>query len=167
MKIISVIGFSGSGKTYLILNALKLLRSTLNYKVAVIKNIHEHQIDKKDKDSYKFGEAGAYFSITQNINDETTIFLKKKISSEKLIEWLLKGPFNVDLIFFEGFRKLNYPTILCLKNWEELESQLNYNVKMISGLICLEEERKENELKIPIIDIENDFDKFLATFKIN
>ena len=69
IKIISVVGYSGTGKTQLILNAISLFKENLNYKVAVIKNIHEHEIDKKGKDSYKYAEEGATFSITKNIND--------------------------------------------------------------------------------------------------
>jgi len=126
-----LIGYSGSGKTQFILNAIELLRINLNYQTAVIKNIHEHQIDKENKDSYKYAEAGAKFSITKNVYNETTIFLKEKIRIEKLLEWIAYGPYKIDLIFIEGFRNLDYPTILCAKNLSELESQLTNNVRMI------------------------------------
>ncbi|TFG17052.1 MAG: molybdopterin-guanine dinucleotide biosynthesis protein MobB, partial [Promethearchaeota archaeon] len=56
MNIISVIGYSGTGKTHFILNALDLLKKVKNYNGAVIKNIHEHQIDKEGKDSYLYCE---------------------------------------------------------------------------------------------------------------
>ena len=67
LKIISLIGRSGSGKTNLIINAIKRLRKELHYNIAVIKNIHEHQIDEEGKDSYKYIEAGANYAITKNI----------------------------------------------------------------------------------------------------
>ena len=163
-----MIGYSGSGKTHFILNAIKLLKKNLNYEVAIVKNIHEHQIDKEDKDSFKYGEAGAQFSITKNVKNETTIFLRKEISIKELLEWIRSGPYKIDLIFIEGFRNLNYPTVLCLKNFEEIKPQLTENVRMISGLICSQNALKNEKIDInlPIIDIQKEFKKFLKIFNI-
>lgn len=134
----------------------------------MVKNIHEHQIDEEDKDSFKYGEAGAKFSITKNVNNETTIFLKNRISIERLLEWIANGPYKIDLVFIEGFRNLNYPTILCLKNFEELTPQLTSNVKTISGLICSKNNYKKEEINLdtPILDIQRDFESFLEIFNI-
>lgn len=163
-----MIGYSGSGKTHFILNAIKLLKKNLNYEVAIVKNIHEHQIDKEDKDSFKYGEAGAQFSITKNVKNETTIFLRKEISIKELLEWIRSGPYKIDLIFIEGFRNLNYPTVLCLKNFEEIKPQLTENVRMISGLICSQNARRNEKIDIdlPIIDIQKEFERFLKIFNI-
>ena len=163
-----MIGYSGSGKTHFILNAMKLLKKNLNYEVAIVKNIHEHQIDKEDKDSFKYGEAGAQFSITKNVKNETTIFLKKEISIKELLEWIKSGPYKIDLVFIEGFRNLKYPTILCLKNFEEIKPQITENVRMISGLICSQNARKNEKIDIdlPLIDIQKEFQKFLEIFNI-
>lgn len=49
MKIISLIGFSGSGKTTFITNAIRFFKKKLNYDVAVIKYIHEHRVDKEKR----------------------------------------------------------------------------------------------------------------------
>ena len=165
--IIGVIGQSGSGKTMLIAHAIKLLKLYLNYEVAIIKNIHEHQIDEEGKDSYVFSEAGATYSITKNIYNETVIFSKKELNIEMIIDWLLKGPFKIDLVFTEGFRSLEVPTIICLKELKELKPQYNENIMMISGLICSKNRDETNEFNLPIIDIETDFDEFLKIFKIS
>ncbi|MHA1660919.1 MAG: molybdopterin-guanine dinucleotide biosynthesis protein B [Promethearchaeota archaeon] len=165
-------GFSGSGKTYFIENAIKLLKEKLNYNVSVIKNIYHHQIDEAGKDSYKFSEAGAHCVITRNIFNETTIFMKKEIDMEQLIDWFSKYPFVSDLVFFEGFRTLNYPSIICVKDLEEIEAQLLKDphlskvIKMISGLICTKKSLKEKYLDLPIIDIKKDFKSFLEIFNI-
>ncbi len=165
MIVISMIGFSGSGKTEFIVNAIKLLQDKLNLTSVVIKNIHKHQIDEEGKDSYKFTHSGAIFSITKNVNNETTIFLKKEISIEHLIDWLLKSPFGVDIVFTEGFRDLNYPTILCIKDYGEIESQKTNNVRMISGLILKEKTHEAIHLGIPIIHIQDDFFKISENFQ--
>ena len=166
LKIIGLIGQSGSGKTSFIISAIKMLRENLNFQTAVIKNIHEHQIDKHGKDSFKFIEAGANYAITRNIYNENTIFIKKEVSLIKLIDWISTGPYKINMIFTEGFRTLEYPTILCVRELKEIESQLTQNVKMISGLICGKNEITDYNLNIPIINIEKDFQKFLTIFNI-
>ncbi len=166
MIIISVIGYSGSGKTHFIQKAIRKLKTELNFEVVVIKNIHKHQIDEEGKDSYIFTEAGAVLSIIKNKFDENAIFLKKKIDIEELIRWVIKGPFKVDIIFTEGFRDLSYPTILCVKEISEIKPQLNENVKGISGLITTSKHSQKSEIKLPIVDVEENFESFIKLFEI-
>ena len=166
LKVIGLIGYSGSGKTHIILKAIEDLRNKLKLNVAVIKYIHEHQIDKEGKDTYEYCQAGAKFAITKNNFNETVIFIKNKIEIEEVIKWISTGPFKVDLIFIEGFRNLKYPTILCVKNSDEIEAQLTEYVKMISGLICKRNERISDILGLPIVNIEKDFRKFLEIFNL-
>jgi molybdopterin-guanine dinucleotide biosynthesis protein B len=167
MIIISVIGYSGSGKTHFIQKTIRRLKIELNIEVAVIKNIHQHQIDEEGKDSYKFTKAGAVYSIIKNKSDENAIFLKKKINIEELIRWVIKGPFKVDIIFTEGFRDLSYPTILCAKKISEIKNQLNDNIKAISGLITTSKLSQKSEIKLPIVDAEENFESFLKIFEFN
>jgi len=163
MKKINVIGYSGSGKTFLIKEFIQGLKKELNMESAVIKNIHEHQIDKKGKDSFIYTQMGANYAITKNIYNETTIFVKKKINIEELIEWINNGPFRVDIVFTEGFRELNIPSILCLKDIKEYEEQKNENIKIISGKISLIKQIKEIE-NLPVLNIERSFKRFLEIF---
>jgi len=166
MIIISVIGYSGSGKTHFIQKAIRKLKTELNFEVVVIKNIHQHQIDEEGKDSYIFTEAGAVLSIIKNKLNENAIFLKKKIDIEELIRWVIKGPFKFEIIFTEGFRNLSYPTILCVKKISEIKTQLNENVKVISGLITTSKPSQKSEVKLPIVDTEENFESFLKIFEI-
>ena len=166
MIIISVIGYSGSGKTHFIQKTIRRLKKELNFEVVVIKNIHQHQIDEEGKDSNKFTKAGAVYSIIKNKFDENAIFLKKKINIEELIRWIIKGPFKIEIIFTEGFRNLSYPTILCAKKLSEINPQLNENVKVISGLITTSKLSQRSEIKLPIVDAEENFESFLEIFEI-
>ena len=167
IRIFDVIGYSGSGKTYFIMNVIKLLKHRLDFNVAVIKNIKHHQIDKKGKDSHNFTESGASYSIIQNLSKDMAIFLKaEEIGLVDFIKWLERGPYEIDVIFTEGFRNLNNPTILCISNIDEIEPQLTDNVKMISGIICRNEIIEGITLDIPIINIEEDFQRFLEIFNI-
>ena len=167
MKIISVIGYSGSGKTYLIENIIRKLKFELNFEVSVIKFIHEHRIDEKGKDSFRFSESGAVFYIIKNKLGESAIFLKKDFNLEELITWLDQSPFKMEIIFFESFRNLPYPTILCVEDFKDAKEQLSENVKMISGLITKNTIAQSEELGIPVVDVDKDFKKFCKIFKIN
>ncbi len=168
IRIIDVIGYSGSGKTSFIVNAIKLLKNNFNYNVTVIKNVKHHSVDEKGKDSYNFTKAGASYSVIQNIKNETAIFVNSKgLKNNALIKWINKGPYKIDVLFTEGFRNLNNPTVLCISNLSEIEEQLTKNVKIISGIICVGN-LKENEIfNLPIIDIENEFSKFIKIFNLN
>jgi len=103
MIIISIVGYSGSGKTHFIQKAIRRLKIELNFEVVVIKNVHQHKIDNEGKDSYIFTEAGAVYSIIKNKFDENAIFFKKKINIEELIRWIIKGPFKVKIILLKVF----------------------------------------------------------------
>jgi len=166
MKVISLIGFSGSGKTHIIEYLIKKLKTELNLEVSVIKNIHEHRIDEEGKDSFKFSEAGSVFSVIKNKFNQNAIYLNKKISVDALINWLNKSPYKVDLIIIEGFRDVSYPTILCVKELQDVEVQLNKNIKLISGLITLNKLSKEREDQIPIFSIRQNFERFTKLFNI-
>ncbi|MBY9007589.1 MAG: molybdopterin-guanine dinucleotide biosynthesis protein B [Candidatus Lokiarchaeota archaeon] len=166
IKIISIIGYSNTGKTHFIETSIKLLKDKLNINTAVIKNIHKHRIDKEGKDTQRFNDAGAMLAITQNSYYETTIFIKKELSLNNIIHWLENSPLNIDVIFVEGFRDTNYPSILCTKNKEEIKEQLNDNIKIISGLICKEPNTKDKYFNIPLIDIEEEFSLFIQLFGI-
>ncbi|MHA1509299.1 MAG: molybdopterin-guanine dinucleotide biosynthesis protein B [Promethearchaeota archaeon] len=167
MKVISVIGYSGSGKTHIIEFLIKKCKTELNLEVSVIKNIHEHKIDEEGKDSFKFSEAGAVFSVSKNKFNQNAIYLNKKINLDALIAWLNTSPFKVDLIIIEGFRDVSYPTILCVKELQDIEAQLNKNVKLISGLITLNKISKEREDQIPIFSVQQNFESFTKIFTIS
>ncbi|MBY9016876.1 MAG: molybdopterin-guanine dinucleotide biosynthesis protein B [Candidatus Lokiarchaeota archaeon] len=166
MKILSVIGYSGSGKTHLIEFMIEKFKIEFNLKVNVVKNIHEHRIDEEGKDSFKFSEAGAVFSVIKNKFNQNAIYLNKKISLDALINWLNKSPYKVDLTIIEGFRNESYPTILCVKDLQDIETQLNKNVKLISGLITLNKFSEEREFQIPIFSIKQNFERFTKIFNI-
>jgi molybdopterin-guanine dinucleotide biosynthesis protein MobB len=167
IKIIDVIGYSGSGKTYLITKAIQLLKTQLKYSVGVIKNVKHHQIDKEGKDSHEFTESGATYSIIKNDTNKLGIFFTINENNFELIyNWLQKGPYLIDLLITEGFRHLNNPTILCVSKLEEVEPQLNNNVRIVSGIICKNVLDKDSFMEFPILDIEKNFQKFLEIFNL-
>ena len=166
MKLINVIGYSGSGKTHLIAHAIKKLKTELDLTITVIKNVHTHKIDTEGKDSFEFSDAGADFSIIKNKYNEVAIFFKKDLSLDRIIDLIIKLSDHVDLVFVEGFRDLKVPTILCVENLEDIEAQLNPNIKMISGLVSTKNHKKTRGQDLPIINMQTEFDQFLEIFGI-
>ena len=139
----------------------------MKYNIAVIKNVKHHPVDQRGKDSYEFIEAGANFSVIQNDYNETAIFMKaEEVKIQQLIKWLMNGPFELDVIFTEGFRNLKNPTVLCISNLNEIEGQLTENVKIVSGVISSKKSIKDKISDLPIVDIESQFSLFLNLFKI-
>ena len=79
-KVINIVGYSSNvGKTLLIENLIKELKSR-GYSIATIKHdVHGFDIDKKGKDTYKHREAGAEtvvissknrFAMIKELNEE-------------------------------------------------------------------------------------------------
>ena len=120
----------------------------------------------KGKDSFEFSKAGADFSIIRNKYNEVAIFFKKDLSLDRIIDLVMKLSDQIDLVFIEGFRDLKVPTILCVKNLEDIDAQLNPNIKMISGLVSTKNQRKSKVSDLPIINIQTEFDQFLKIFSI-
>ncbi|KKL92545.1 hypothetical protein LCGC14_1883610, partial [marine sediment metagenome] len=133
----------------------------------VVKNIKHHQIDKEGKDSYKFTESGASYSIIKNNNNDYGIFLNvNEDNLKKIVNWVHQGPIQIDILLTEGFRTLDHPTTLCVRNLDEIEQQLNKNVKLISGIICSKNINTNTFSNLPILDIEKNFFKFKDLFQI-
>ncbi|MBN1803266.1 MAG: molybdopterin-guanine dinucleotide biosynthesis protein MobB [Candidatus Lokiarchaeota archaeon] len=159
-------GTSGSGKTHFIVRAIRLIKEKLNLEAAVIKNIHDHEVDTPGKDSHEFSEAGASYSVIRNRKNENCIFLKQPVPLEDLIDWLSRGPLKIDVLFIEGFRNLAHPSVLCARSPEEIKDQINEHVKMISGLISNEFQENFKSFGVPVIKIEDNFELFVKIFEL-
>ena len=166
MKVISVIGYSGSGKTFFIEYAIKLLKDNLNLNSGVIKNVYMHLVDIEGKDSYRFLANGANFALIKNKFNHHALFFNKTIDIDILIDWIKKGPFKFDILFIEGFRNLKLPSVLCVNKEEDIEPQISNKVKLISGIITKYKDSSKKYYEIPIIDIEKNFESFIRTFEI-
>jgi molybdopterin-guanine dinucleotide biosynthesis protein MobB len=110
-KALSIVGFSGSGKTELICRLLDwLVRQGL--KVAVLKHTHHHDLGDHGKDTWRFRQAGArvvalatpgLLQISQSVPEEPPLpIILKSLSPE------------VDLILVEGYKAGPLPKIVVL-----------------------------------------------------
>ena len=102
-KVINIVGYSSNvGKTLLIENLIKELKSR-GYSIATIKHdVHGFDIDKKGKDTYKHREAGAETVVISSKNRFAMIKeLNEEIEFNDIIKLLL------DIILVEGYKNSN------------------------------------------------------------
>lgn len=115
----SIVGYSGSGKTYLIEQIVKYLVNK-DYKVGVVKSIHHpgFGIDIEGKDTTKYAEAGA--ELVGFVAPESSGIIYRYPLYEKEIFNLFED--NVDYVILEGFKDVNFvPQVILLKDINDLE----------------------------------------------
>ncbi|MEF9934348.1 MAG: molybdopterin-guanine dinucleotide biosynthesis protein B [Clostridium sp.] len=126
IPMISIVGFSNSGKTTLLEKIILELKS-LDYRVGVIKHNHcSFNIDHEGKDTYRHAKAGADTVI---IASSTKVATVKKVQVEPSLDEIAAGITDVDIIFTEGYKRGNKPKI------EVFRKELNRD-----ELFCCEEE---------------------------
>jgi len=133
------------------------LRQKCDYKIAVIKNIHKHKIESEIIDTKSYLDAGAKWFITKNYTNEIVIFLRDNMHVDEILHWLNS---EIDITFIEGFRKLTYPTILCLKDIKNLKTQFSKNIVAISGIISKDIKSFEEIEGFPLINLNDNFGLF-------
>jgi len=146
IQMISFIGYSKSGKTASIEKLISYLHDK-NYIVLAFKHIHQDNfsIDTPGKNTWKYSQAGADVVVSQS-PDESAILFNRKMnpllmikSIKHLIQSSLKGDqrsFEKKIIvILEGFRDLEGKKILCVKNLEEIKSQMDPSIIVIAGSI--------------------------------
>jgi molybdopterin-guanine dinucleotide biosynthesis protein B len=99
---IPVLGFaaySGTGKTTLIEQIIPRLKNE-GIRLAVIKHdAHGLKFDKEGKDSWRFSNAGADYTIV-NGPEQSAIFVQRSLSLEETISMIN----DADLILIEGYK---------------------------------------------------------------
>lgn len=97
-----VLGFaaySGTGKTTLIEQIIPRLKEA-GLRLAVVKHdAHGLKFDKEGKDSWRFSNAGADYSVV-NGPEQSAIFVSHPLSMEEAISMIT----DVDLILIEGYK---------------------------------------------------------------
>ncbi|MFB0507880.1 MAG: molybdopterin-guanine dinucleotide biosynthesis protein B, partial [Thermodesulfobacteriota bacterium] len=109
IPIISIVGKSDSGKTTLIEKIVpELVRR--GYRVTTVKHdLHDFEIDKEGKDSWRHKQAGAHGVI---ISSPQKVALIRDVDKDMSLEELRESfGGDVDLILSEGFKKDVQPKI--------------------------------------------------------
>jgi molybdopterin-guanine dinucleotide biosynthesis protein B len=109
IPIVSIVGKSDSGKTFLIEQLVSALTSR-GYRIATIKHdVHGFEMDREGKDSWRHKQAGASTVI---VSSPTKIAMIKEVEQEESLEWIRDTWIrDVDLILTEGYKRADYPKV--------------------------------------------------------
>ncbi len=107
--IVSFVGRPDCGKTTLLEKLLPEL-SSRGLKVGTIKHhVHEFQMDKPGKDTWRHKQAGAHTVV---LSSPTGLGLIKDVAADSAVEELAARYFSdVDLVLTEGYKRLDLPKI--------------------------------------------------------
>ena len=138
MKIVGIVGWKNSGKTYFVSKIINKLQIK-NYRVASIKHAHhEFDIDHKDTDSYIHRKAGS----TQVIVSSSKRWVKiteLNNSKERTLNYLLNQLSHTDIVIVEGFKNDNHPKIEIIKKFNN-----DYLFNKISNIKAVISDEKIN-----------------------
>jgi molybdopterin-guanine dinucleotide biosynthesis adapter protein len=110
MRIIGITGWSGAGKTTLILKLIPLLTAK-GLKVSTLKHAHHmFDVDTPGKDSYEHRAAGATEVLIASEN-RFALMHELRDAPEPPLEVLLSKLSAVDLVLIEGFKRAPHPKI--------------------------------------------------------
>lgn len=110
MRVIGLAGWSGAGKTTLIVKLIPALKAR-GFSVSTLKHAHHaFDIDKPGKDSYQHREAGAREVLVASAN-RWALMHELRGAPEPPLAWLLGRLADVDFVIVEGFKAEAYPKL--------------------------------------------------------
>jgi molybdopterin-guanine dinucleotide biosynthesis protein B len=148
IPIVSIVGKSDSGKTFLIEQLVSALASR-GYRIATIKHdVHGFEMDREGKDSWRHKQAGA---CTVIVSSPRKIAMIKEVEQEESLEWIRDMWIrDVDLILTEGYKRADYPKVevslftasgelICTKENRLVAVVANHDVSLDVPVFCKEE----------------------------
>lgn len=174
MKVIQVLGYSGSGKTRAVTSLSKSLTKK-GFKVGTLKHIHDRKftIDQKAKDTHRYALAGSK-TVAAVSPGELAIIQKRDTGSMKRRELLeIFEETGTDYLLIEGFNRMfarskGIARILCASTEKEALELLSLHPGpiCISGRIARASSRNRKMNGIPLMSLPKDAQKVLALLDI-
>lgn len=110
MKVMGIVGWSGSGKTSVLVELLPLFKAK-GYVVSTMKHAHHRfDVDKPGKDSFRHREAGAS-EVLVVTSSRWVLMHESREEPEPSIEALIERMTPVDLLLIEGFKTHCHPKL--------------------------------------------------------
>lgn len=108
IPVISVVGYSNSGKTTLLVKIIKEMKNR-GYKVATVKHHHKDvDIDTPGKDTWRHAQAGADAVV---LASPSKVAIIEQTPQEMSLDEITGKISGVDIIFTEGFKREKKPKI--------------------------------------------------------
>ena len=132
MKVIGIIGWKNSGKTYLAQKIIKkLTQKGLN--ISSIKRAHHNfDIDMPNSDSYLHRQSGSKQVIISSSKKWAKITELNNKKEKTLIE-LLNELESTDIVIVEGFKKENHPKIEIIS---QNSQKINKDIKNVVAIVA-------------------------------
>jgi len=110
MKVMGIVGWSGSGKTSLLVQLIPILKG-LGVSVSTMKHAHHRfDLDRPGKDSFQHREAGAS-EVLVVTSARWVLMHESRDEPEPSIESLIDRMTPVDLLLIEGFKTHPHPKL--------------------------------------------------------
>ncbi|GLQ06246.1 molybdopterin-guanine dinucleotide biosynthesis protein B [Sneathiella chinensis] len=110
MKVIGISGWSGNGKTSLVVRLIPALNAR-GFSVSTIKHAHHRfDMDKPGKDSHRHREAGAHEVLISSAN-RWALLHENQNEEEWSLDELIGRISPVDILLVEGFKTEKFPKI--------------------------------------------------------
>lgn len=156
MKVFSIIGISGSGKTTTLEHLLREF-GRRNFSVASIKDIHYENfaMDTPGTNTYRHRQAGADMVTGRGCN-ETAIIFPRQLPMRQILSF-----YHHDIVLIEGDQELNVPQILCAKNLQEAHELKDERTLAVAGLISSQEPPVKLPWSIPLLDARKETEKLV------
>lgn len=157
VRVVAIVGSKNSGKTTVIQHLTRELRRR-GYSVGSARNLLSTDwIGSPDKETWKYGEAGAEIAAGVAVN-ETALFIKRKLSLGELISFFT----GLDYLLLEGFENEGAMVkIIAARSASEAQAFHDDLTIAISGVIAdlKEEVERALTLGVPIINCRMEIEK--------
>lgn len=133
MKVISVYGYSKSGKTTTVECLIRELVHR-GHTVGSVKEIHfeDFNIDTEGSNTDRHRKAGAELVTARGLY-ETDILFKERLPVREILRF-----YKQDYVILEGVTDFDVPKILCAVNLEDIKERMDPGVFVLSGVIANE-----------------------------
>lgn len=150
MKVFGLVGWSGSGKTELMVKLLPELKRR-GFKVSTMKHTHHNfDMDKPGKDSYRHREAGAE-EVMVTSGRRWALVHELREEPEPDMDSLIEQMTPVDLLLIEGFKRNNHAK-LEVSRVETGKSLIAADDDTIVAVAC---DAQLEGLSIPVLDLDD------------
>ena len=132
MKIIGIVGWKNTGKTFFVSKIIKKLKSK-NYRIASIKHAHHtFDIDHPNTDSYIHRISGSSQVIISSSKRWAQIN-EIENQNEKKLDELISEISETDIVIVEGYKNENHPKIEIIN--DKKNKFLFQNIKNVRAII--------------------------------
>ena len=149
-RVLGVVGWSGSGKTYLLTRLLPLLVGR-GVKVATVKHAHHSfDVDQEGKDSYEHRRAGAREVIVSSARRWAQMH-DLNGEPEATLAQLLAKVSPCDLVLVEGFKRQRHPKLEVFRQVIGLSPLHPHDARIIG----VASDRAFPDARVPVVSLED------------